>query len=152
MKVVPIMYADLILITNTCFKPLLQMINVVRYIRCGWMSFLLSVSLERQPFCCSCLYPILWCMVDYVINVARHNKSHGVCPNILSRLTKSWSRKIICLNTCIDGSVQDCTNSIANTQELLQSCTKPSICISFWNRAGSNASKTPLRFQGDRHF
>ena len=28
----------------------------------------------------------------------------------------------------IDGLVQDCSNSIANAMELLQSCTKPSIC------------------------
>ena len=28
----------------------------------------------------------------------------------------------------IDGLVQDCSNSIANALELLQSCTKPSIC------------------------
>ena len=27
----------------------------------------------------------------------------------------------------IDGLVQDCSNSIANTLELLQSCSKPSI-------------------------
>ena len=26
-----------------------------------------------------------------------------------------------------DGLVQDCSNSIVNTQELLQSCTKPAI-------------------------
>ena len=26
------------------------------------------------------------------------------------------------------GSVEDCSNSSANAQELLQSCTKPSIC------------------------
>ena len=30
----------------------------------------------------------------------------------------------------IDGLVQDCSNSIANTLKLLQSCTKPSI---YWN-------------------
>ena len=30
----------------------------------------------------------------------------------------------------IDGLVQDCSNSIANALELLQSCTKPSICCS----------------------
>ena len=29
----------------------------------------------------------------------------------------------------IDGLVQDCGNSIANALELLQSCTKPSICL-----------------------
>ena len=28
----------------------------------------------------------------------------------------------------IGGLVQDCSNSIANALELLQSCTKPSIC------------------------
>ena len=28
----------------------------------------------------------------------------------------------------IDGLVQDCSNSNANALELLQSCTKPSIC------------------------
>ena len=29
----------------------------------------------------------------------------------------------------IDGSVRDCSNSIAKTRELLQSCTEPSIYI-----------------------
>ena len=29
----------------------------------------------------------------------------------------------------IEGLAQDCSNSIANALELLQSCTKPSICI-----------------------
>ena len=28
----------------------------------------------------------------------------------------------------LDGSVQDPSNSIANAMELLQSCTRPSIC------------------------
>ena len=28
-----------------------------------------------------------------------------------------------------NGLVQDCSNSIANALELLQSCTKPSICV-----------------------
>ena len=32
---------------------------------------------------------------------------------------------------CIDGLVQDCSNCIANTLELLQSCTYPSIYIYF---------------------
>ena len=32
------------------------------------------------------------------------------------------------LNEYLDGLVQDCSNSIANALELLQSCTKPSIC------------------------
>ena len=30
----------------------------------------------------------------------------------------------------IDGLVQDCSNSVAGALELLQSCTKPSICQS----------------------
>ena len=29
-----------------------------------------------------------------------------------------------------DGSMQDCSNSIVNAQELLQSCTKPWIYVS----------------------
>ena len=35
----------------------------------------------------------------------------------------------------IDGSVQDCSNSVANALELLQSCAKPSICRGH-NRGG----------------
>ena len=31
-------------------------------------------------------------------------------------------------NYCIDGLVQDCSNSIANALALLQSCTKPLVC------------------------
>ena len=31
----------------------------------------------------------------------------------------------------IDGLVQDCSNSIANALELLQSCTKPLICDTY---------------------
>ena len=36
-------------------------------------------------------------------------------------------------NNHIDGLVQDCSNSIANAQELLQSCTKPPIYSLFVN-------------------
>ena len=32
------------------------------------------------------------------------------------------------LKDYIDGLVQDCSNSIANALELLQSCTEPSLC------------------------
>ena len=43
-----------------------------------------------------------------------------------------FDRKIIVLQEIwlnnIDGLVQDCSNSIANAMELLQSCTKPAIC------------------------
>ena len=41
----------------------------------------------------------------------------------------------------IDGLVQDHSNSIANALELLQSCTKQSICDiqpQFWNHYASN--------------
>ena len=38
------------------------------------------------------------------------------------------------MNTHIDALVQDCSNSIANALELLQSCTKPSTrCTLFWS-------------------
>ena len=39
-----------------------------------------------------------------------------------------WYMKLV-NNEYIDGLVQDCSNSIANALELLQSCTKPSICF-----------------------
>ena len=38
------------------------------------------------------------------------------------RCTRSWG--------LVNGLAQDCSNSIANALELLQSCTKPSICTS----------------------
>ena len=48
---------------------------------------------------------------------------------------KQSTQRIYCVqkiqgfdNGYIDGLVQDCSNSIANTLELLQSCTKPSTC------------------------
>ena len=37
------------------------------------------------------------------------------------------SDKELCLYN--DGLVQNCSNSIANALELLQSCTKPPICV-----------------------
>ena len=37
---------------------------------------------------------------------------------------------MLCIPYIIDGLVQDCSNSIANALELLQSCTKPSTCFS----------------------
>ena len=47
----------------------------------------------------------------------------------MERESLYWNRALaskIELNH-IDGLVQDCSNSIANALELLQSCTKPSI-------------------------
>ena len=40
---------------------------------------------------------------------------------------------IICL-PYIDGFVQDCSNSIANALELLQSCTKPYMTLLIWKQ------------------
>ena len=36
----------------------------------------------------------------------------------------------------IDGVAQDCSNSIANALELLQSCATPSICGTMYDIAG----------------
>ena len=44
---------------------------------------------------------------------------------------KGEMRGVFCLKFDIDGFVQDCSNSIANALELLQSCVKPSICSTF---------------------
>ena len=38
------------------------------------------------------------------------------------------------MTSCIDGLVQDCNNSIANALELLQSCTKPSVCYALMKK------------------
>ena len=38
---------------------------------------------------------------------------------------RNWNLQI---HLYVDGLVQDCSNSIANALELLQSCTKPSMC------------------------
>ena len=47
------------------------------------------------------------------------------CTTVLSnQQAQCW------LHRHIDGSVQDCSNSIANALELLQSCTKPSTYVS----------------------
>ena len=37
-----------------------------------------------------------------------------------------------CVPRYIDGLVQDCSNSIVNALELLQSCTKPSVLTTTW--------------------
>ena len=45
-----------------------------------------------------------------------------------SRLPMNWSYHCLALSHWyIDGLVQDCSNSIANAMEFLQSCTKPSV-------------------------
>ena len=54
------------------------------------------------------------------------HKMHNMWYLVMSTMNSSdliWLHK-----ACIDGLVQDCSNSIANALELLQSCTKPSIC------------------------
>ena len=42
----------------------------------------------------------------------------------------------------INGSVQDCSNSITNTLDLLQSCIKPSICSSWMHTHDTNMLHT----------
>ena len=45
----------------------------------------------------------------------------------------------------IDGSIQDCSNSIANTLKLQQSCTEPSICES-WNVVKATEHDLTLKY------
>ena len=57
----------------------------------------------------------------------------GRCSSLLySVLQQSWSGDVLVSSYQsihhIDGLVQDCSNSSALAMELLQSCTKPSIC------------------------
>ena len=42
------------------------------------------------------------------------------------KLATVWSKRNYSMHD-IDGLVQDCSNSIADALELLQSCTKPSL-------------------------
>ena len=50
-----------------------------------------------------------------------------VCCRSRTIMTKMNIAVMLC-KCCIEGLVQDCSNSIANALELLQSCTKPSVC------------------------
>ena len=74
---------------------------------------------------------IFWETLQYRLGAKNHkcnvHSVHTVNPTIhgLSNFNISWG---FILQLYIDGLVQDCSNSIANALELLQSCTKPSIC------------------------
>ena len=50
---------------------------------------------------------------------------------ILTQISAT-NRKVCCIASTVYvvGLVQDCSNSIANALELLQSCTEPSMCCS----------------------
>ena len=60
------------------------------------------------------------------------NKSLGFLGNI-ECFTSHQGFTILPDKIHIDGSVQDCSISIANTMETLQSCTKPSTCKVYIN-------------------
>ena len=55
-------------------------------------------------------------------------KKYGYITQGLTHLTGLRWQRFDRNHDHIDGSVQDCSNSIANAMELLQSCTNPSIC------------------------
>ena len=56
---------------------------------------------------------------------------YAVCGIVLLYHDWQWYKETI---LCIDGLVQDCSNSSAVAMELLQSCAKSSTC--FWNPSG----------------
>ena len=58
----------------------------------------------------------LCCHAEYRYDIQRNDKSD---------VELSWDVSFV------NGLVQDCSNSIANTLKLLQSCTKPSLCLSW---------------------
>ena len=64
--------------------------------------------------------------------------------NITHGYKKRQTKYKLSLDTKTDGSAQDCSNSIANALELLQSCTKPSKCTSWLTRPTQQPSKLPL--------
>ena len=71
---------------------------------------------------------LCWCILSMT------NDSNNTChinakKYTTWKLTQITPGKIL-LHVRIDGLVQDCSNSIADALELLQSCTKPSISFS----------------------
>ena len=59
-----------------------------------------------------------------------HSPLNSDVPNLTENLLDyKWFNCTWPVSEYMDGLVQDFSNSIANALELLQSCTKPSICI-----------------------
>ena len=52
---------------------------------------------------------------------------HKASITLISKFESTISRHLLLLMMYIDGLVQDCSISIANALEILQSCIKPSI-------------------------
>ena len=86
--------------------------------------------------------PIDYCLLEtYVVAICsfRYQKCQRVfCTSVhlsdyfsiyasFHPAVKHYHNSLIILYIYIDGLVQDCSNSIANTLQLLQSCTKPSL-------------------------
>ena len=67
-------------------------------------------------------------IISYRIKNLR-NRGHNFTPHANMLPIKHADTKCHYIEQgLIDGLVQDCSNSIANALELLQSCTKPSRC------------------------
>ena len=82
--------------------------------------------LVNLKFCiCWPSFMFHFCLICWGIQVVGTGKSQPPKHKL-----SYFSGKVIpsVVHVYIDGLVQDCSNSIANALELLQSCTKPSIC------------------------
>ena len=105
----------------------LIILTLSKYYRFRDKIFPWQSQMHRQPLYNS---PQIFQVIDY-------HGVEGIFLHIIwvDMLVKDYinaSNQFQC-NTCmynayIDGLVQDCSNSIANALELLQACTKPSIC------------------------
>ena len=71
---------------------------------------------------------ITWTNIDLSSEMFTGIHLRTISQEMLMNLTRNMCSEITLSNYYhIDGFVQDCSNSIANALELLQSCTKPSI-------------------------
>ena len=96
----------------------------------GWWMLRNTVSL--QPHQGDSLMGAQWSHMTSKFTV-----STGSCNGIFGWWHHCW----LCgISFYIDGLVQDCSNSIADTLELLQSCTKPSIYRGHKNMSYENMS------------
>ena len=88
----------------------------------------------------------LWVLIGLVWVLSIFSLGNGLVPSDIESRPESIST-IHRVWLCIDGLVQDCSNSIANALELLQSCTKPSVLFMYyiWSKYYSDVTWASMR-------
>ena len=96
------------------------------------------------------IYPSFsWSVIE--ISVSKSG-TEDVCYSSFHKISRYYTTIPQCLLPYIDGLVQDCSDSTVNALELLQSSTKPVICVTIttavlwcnnWNETDSDSFDTP---------